>query len=289
VRRRDGPAEPVASRVGGVRGFRGVGLAGAVLGGVVLLAAGDPAAGQEPADDPVTVDDVATAIAADGWYADPDAVGDREQLAAVAERLGSGSEPMGFALLAEEPAGSSPAFAESVLDALAGHGAFTIDTVVVLSDADVGVVSDTWSDTAIDGALDETIDDLRANPTDGLEALADALADQPVGFGGGIDDFGGSDTSDDSGDGSSNTGLIVGGIVLLVALTVASRHLSPTDGEGGGDDGDDNGSSWSRRRRSSGSLFRSSSGSRHRSSSSSRSSSHRSSGSSSRGRGGRRL
>lgn len=131
------------------------------------------AAGSAPASD------VAAAVAESGWYADGGAVGDREQLAGVAERLAGQGHHLGFALLAAEPPGGSPVFAEAVLDALPRHGETRIRTVVVLSDADVGLVSDVWDDAAIDGALDETIDELRADPTDGLEALAESLASQP--------------------------------------------------------------------------------------------------------------
>jgi hypothetical protein len=187
---------------------------------------------------------------------------------------------MGFALLADEPDGSSPAYAEDVLDALPAHGEYTIRTVVVLSDADVGVVSDTWGDDAIDGALDDTIDDLRADPTDGLEALADALAAQPSGFASGSDD------GDGDGDGGSDpTGLIVGGLVVLVGLSVGSRYLFDSADGGTYDDDGDGSSSWSRRR----SFRRSSFGSSRRRSSSGRSSRRSSSSRSSRGRGGRRL
>jgi hypothetical protein len=264
-----------------------------VLFGVVVAgpATGAPAASAASgAPGEATVDDVATAIAADGWYADGDAVGDREQLDHVAERLGQGGDPMGFALLAAEPAGSSTAFAEQVLDALPAHGEYAIDTVVVLSDADVGVVSDAWSDGAIDGALDDTIDDLRADPTDGLEALSAALADQPSGFDGSSFDDDDADGSDGGG-GSNAGGLIALGLVALVALSVGSRYLSGEaafDGDGDGDDGgsSSSSSSWSRRRRRS---FSSSSRRRGSSSSRSRSSRRSSSSSSHRGRGGRRL
>ena len=251
-----------------------VGVAGVVLG------TGRAAAAAEP-----TPEAVAAAIAERGWYADPEAVGDREQLGQVAARLAQGGDAMGFALLAAEPTGSSPAFAERVLDALPSQTASTpIRTIVVLSNADVGVVSDQWSDSAIDAALDDTIDDLRANPTDGLEALADALADQPSGF---SDDDDG--TSDDGG------GMSGGWIALLVIVGVVAigsgyvrRFLNGDDVFAGDDDNDDNddswSSSWSNRRRRSSSFF-SSSRSSHRSSSSSR----RSSSSGHRGRGGRRL
>jgi hypothetical protein len=248
-------------------------MGGAVVGGVALLGGG-PAAGQQPAgSEEATVEVVATAIAEDGWYAHPDAVGDREQLADVAERLARGSDPMGFALLSTEPPGSAEGFAEDVLDALPAQGGGSIDTVVVLS-RDVAVVSDSWSDQAIDTALDETLDDLRADRTDGLEALADALADQPTGF----DDTG--DTGNDGG--GSNAAWIGLGVVALVALSVGSRYLTgPSDGDTYGEGG----SSWSRRRRS---FARSSSFSSRRRSSSG-GSSRRSSGGSRRGRGSRRL
>lgn len=237
----------------------------------VLIVGGLPAVAPEQTPPP-TPSEVAVAIADTGWYADPESVGDREQLAMVADRLANQGEPMGFALLAAEPAGSSPAFAEDVLDTLAQQND-RIRTVVVLSDADVGVVSDVWSDTAIDNALDDTIDDLRADPTDGLESLADALAAEPTGF----DD----DYEDDESDSGPNTGLIVFGVLALAGVVAVSRYFSDPMAEDG--DGS-SGSSWSsRRRRSSWSSssrrsFRSSGGG----------SSRRSSGGS-RGRGGRRL
>jgi hypothetical protein len=257
-----------------MRGLRGVLMGGAVVGAVAQLGGG-PAAGQPPAGgEEATVEAVAAAIAEDGWYAHPDAVGDREQLADVAERLARGSDPMGFALLTAEPPGSAEAFAEDVLDALPAQRGGSIDTVVVLS-RDVAVVSDTWSDQAIDTALDETLDDLRADRTDGLEALADALADQPTGF---------DDTGDTGSDGGGPNAAWIGiGVVALVALSVGSRYLSgPSDGDTY-DSGSYGGSSWSRRRRS----FSRSSPSRRRSSSGG--SSRRSSSGSRRGRGSRRL
>jgi hypothetical protein len=261
-----------------------VGLRALVVGGftvgIALLVGAGRAAAQEPAT-PVTSDQVAAAIAEEGWYADPDSVGDREQLADVAERLARGAEPMGFALLDSEPAGSSTVYAEQVLDALPAQGEVVIRTVVVLSDADVGVVSDAWSDRAIDDALDETIDDLRADPTDGLEALADSLTSQPTGF---------SDDEDSgSGSGSSSTGWLVLGVLVVGGFAVASRVWSESGGDGFGDglgdsDGNGYGSSWSRRRRS---FARSSS--RRRSSGGSSSRRRSSSSGSRRGRGGRRL
>jgi hypothetical protein len=223
----------------------------------------------------VSADGVAAVIAEEGWYAHPDAVGDREQLAQVAARLADGSEPMGFALLADEPPGSSTAFAEAVLDSyFLVMGGMDVETVVVLSDEDVGVVSDVWGDEAVDVALDETIDQLRADPTDGLEALAGVLSEQPK------YEFG-----DDDGDGGGGGG---GGgeppwiliAVLFVGVVVGLNVLFPqTEGEG------DDGSSYRRRRYRSFSSSRSSFGSRR---SSSGGSSRRSSGGS-RGRGGRRL
>lgn len=253
-------------------------ILGTLTLGVVLtvgLAGGaQQAAGQEPAGgQPATVADVTAAIAEDGWYADPESVGDREQLDQVADRLSHQGEPMGFALLATEPAGSSPAFAEQVLDALP---ATRIRTIVVLSDADVGVVSDRWSDQAIDDALDETIDDLRADPTDGLEALADALAAAPSGF---------DDEDDSSDDGSTTTGMLVLVVLGLGGVALASHYFS---GSASGDTSDtgDGSSSWSSSRRRRSSFYRSSS-SRRRSSGGG--SSRRSSGGSRRGRGGRRL
>jgi hypothetical protein len=259
--------------VGAAGAVRAVAAVGAVAGGVLLAGAG-VAAGQEGASTAASVDQVATAIADEGWYADRDAVGDREQLADVAERLARDREPMGFALLAAEPPGSSTNFAEDVLDALPAQGETAIRTVVVLSDADVGVTSDVWSDDAIDAALDDTIDDLRADPTDGLEALADSLADQPSG----VEDGSGSDR----GGGGPNTALIVGGVAVLVALSLASRYRSGGLAGAGGDTLSGR-SSWRRHRRSSFSRPRS-----YRRRSASRSS-RRSSGSSRRGRGGRRL
>jgi hypothetical protein len=267
------------------RRILGAALAVTVCGLTALVALGaHPASGQEPAAARAPEPgDVATAIADAGWYADGEAVGDREQLADVAERLSRQGEPMGFALLAGEPPGSSTVYAERVLDALIGEGERRIRTVVVLSDADVGVVSDVWSDAAIDRALDETIGDLRADPIDGLEALADALASEPAGF----------DEVDEGTDTDSSglpVGLIVLGVVVLGGFALARWAMSGTAGDGtfDGDTGDD---SWQRRsrwRRSSSFYRSSSSRSRSRLSGGSR---RRSSGGSrrSRGRGGRRL
>jgi hypothetical protein len=269
--------------VAGVGGAIVVGLA--VMAGTAGAGASVGNRGQEPTTttvpetttttaEPGSVAAIAQAIAGDGWYADPDSVGDREQLSVVANRLGTGSGAMGFALLGDEPVGGSTAYAEQILDALPGQGEFLIRTVVVLSDADVGVVSDDWDDDAIDAALDETIDELRADPTDGLEALADALAEQDQGF---------DDGSGDSG-GSPAALWILGGVGVVGAIA-ANRYFA---GDGGWDDGDDDGSGsnssyWNRRRRyrSARSSSRSNRSASRRSRSSSRSSS--------RGRGGRRL
>ena len=261
-----------------------VGGFGLVVGGFGLVVAA-PAGAQTPTTGVTAptppASGVAAAIAESGWYADGGAVGDREQLADVAERLSSEGHHLGFALLASEPPGDSTAFAEEVLDALPGLGEGTIRTVVVLSDADVGVVSDVWGDAAIDAALDDTIDDLRADPTDGLEALADALAARPTGT---DDDDGGTSTDDDG----SGTGWLVLGVVALVALSFGSRYLrgSGDAGADGYDGTDDSGSSWRRRSRYRSSSRRSFSSSRR---SGGRSGRRSSSGGSRRGRGGRRL
>jgi hypothetical protein len=225
--------------------------------------------------EPGSVAAIAQAIAGEGWYADPDALGDREQLAAVADRLSSGSGAMGFALLTGEPVGGSTAFAEQVLDALPAQNELLVRTVVVLSDADVGVVSDNWDDAAIDAALDESIDELRADPTDGLEVLAEALADQGQGF---------ADDADDSG--GNPTGLIILGGVGVLGLVAANRYFSGQGEWADGGDGSSDGASsshWNRRRRYR--SYRSSSRSNRSPSRRSRSSSR----SRSRGRGGRRL
>jgi hypothetical protein len=236
-----------------------------VVAGVVAAAGmggpAGPAVGQEPSTTrPVgavpSVGEVAAAIVDDGWYAHPEAVGDREQLDQIADRLSDGRFEIGFALLADEPPGSSTRFAEEVLDevnlrgvvgypgrtttpaATAGPGAgastsvslydppLRIRTVVVLSDADVGVVSDLWGDDAIDAALDATIDQLRADPTDGLDALAEALADQPTGTG----------TDDDPDEGDDYSGAIVVGVVLLGLLVFAQVIAASNSlaGDGGG-------------------------------------------------------
>lgn len=221
---------------------------------------------------PVTVDAVAAAIAAEGWFADPASDVDTEQLGPLASRLSIGTDPIGFAVLATEPEGSSPAFAERVLDALPAQGERSIETVAVLSPNDVGVVSDAWDDRAIDDALDESIDALRADPVEGLAALGSALDDQAT------------QAEDDQDGGGPNTGLVVLGVVGVGGLIAASR-LFPRSG--GYDDGDSWGSSYSRRRRwSRPSSFGRSFG---RSRSSGGGGGRRSSGGRSRGRGGRRL
>jgi hypothetical protein len=251
-------------------GFLAAGVIGLVAAGPAVPAGAQaPTTGATATTPTPPASGVAAAIADAGWYADGGAVGDREQLAAVAERLASDGHHLGFALLASEPAGNSTVYAEEVLDALPGLGERAIRTVVVLSDADVGVVSDEWSDGAIDAALDDTIDDLRADPTDGLEALAESLADQPAG----------TDTGDDGG---PSGGLLALGVIALVALSIGSRLFRRGGGGGDGyDDGYGSGSSWRRRR----SSYRSS----NRRSFSSRSRRRSSSGGSRRGRGGRRL
>ena len=206
--------------------------------------------------------------------ADPGAVGDREELDDVASGLRPNGEEIGFALLDAEPAGSSQAFAEQVVDDLPGHGEFVMRTVVVLSPEDVGVVSDTWDDEAIDAALDASIDDLRANPTDGLATFADVLGDQST-----MDEDG--DAFEEEDDGSSFPVVAVLAIAGIGGLALISHFAGWSSDGGEGDGGSSWGSSSYRRRRS----F-SSSGSRRRTGSSSRRSSG---GSRRRGRGGRRL
>jgi hypothetical protein len=239
----------------------------------------EPAAGTAPA-----ADDVAQAVAAAGWFADVTAAVDSQELEALAGRLATQGDPIGFAVLAAAPEESSTVYAEDVLDALARHGELRIETVAVLSPEDVGVVSDTWDDEAIDAALDDVIDDLRSDPVEGLERLADALGRQPTMAEQDADE-------DDDGGGSSGGGssawiilLVLGGI----AVAVVSRVFRGAAGDGGYDD--DRGSSyydrrrWRRRSYGRSSLF---SGSRRSGGTRSR----RSSGGSRsrRGRGGRRL
>jgi hypothetical protein len=177
--------------------------------------------------------------------------------------LSSGDDPIGVVVLATEPEGSSPAFSEEVLDRLPTYGGSELRTVVVLSPEDIGVTSDAWDDQAIDAALDESIDQLRADPVAGFEALAAALEDQET------------IAEEDDSSGFNPLLLVAGG--AGVAALVFGRRLLPS---GGGYAGDD--SSYSRRRRWSSFSSRS-----RRSSSGSRS--RGSSGGSRRGRGGRRL
>jgi hypothetical protein len=260
-----------------------------ILGALIAVTgAAAPAAAQAPGTAPAAapttsgpgdtssdpVDLVAAAVAAEGWYADPGAVGDREELDRVASRLRPNGEEIGFALLDAEPPGSSQAFAEQVVDALAGNGEFLMRTVVVLSPADVGVVSDTWDDEAIDTALDEAIDELRANPTDGLATFADVLGRQST-----MDEDG--DALEEEDGGSSFPTVLVLAIAGMGGLALLS-HVAGWSNSGGEGGGSSWGSSSYRRRRSFGGGT-----SRSRGSSSSR----RSSGGSSprRGRGSRRL
>jgi hypothetical protein len=236
-----------------MRGWRTL-TAGAVA--AVLAAASSAAGAQGPAPTATTaatggapttaspdpVDRVAAAIASEGWYADPGAVGDREALDDVASGLRPDGEQVGFALLDAEPAGSSQAFAEQVVDELAGNGEFFIRTVVVLSPDDVGVVSDTWDDEAVDAALDASIDDLRATPTDGLAAFADALGEQST-----MDEDG--DAFEEEDDGSSFPVVAVLAIAGIGGLALLSHFAGWSSGDG------ENGSSWGssssyRRRRS---------------------------------------
>lgn len=249
-----------------------------VVGGIGLIGS-EPVVGQEsPTASTPEPGEVAQAIAADGWYADSPE--NREELADVATRLSARSEPIGFAILDAEPEGSSTAYAEDVLDELAPNGESRIDTVVVLSPADVGVVSDTWDEDAIDAALDDALDDLRSNPTDGLEALATALAREPT--------MTEQDSSEsDDGDGGISAGWLVVIGIGVVALIAFGRIFPQLSGDSDGDWDDDwDSRSYRRRRRLRGysrsSLF---SGSRRSSSTRTR----RSSGRSRRGRGGRRL
>jgi hypothetical protein len=122
------------------------GTAGLVMG------TGQPADAQEPAGIAApAAADVAAAIAEVGWHADDESAGDREQLGAAAERLARERQQMGFALPGEEPAGVKHRLRRSVLDVLIGWGERSIRTVVVLSDADVGVVNELWRGGASDG------------------------------------------------------------------------------------------------------------------------------------------
>lgn len=217
----------------------------------------------------VTADAVAAAVAAEGWYADEASGVDRSALAALAHRLSAEDEPIGVAVLAAEPVGSSPVFAEQVLVALPSQGESAIETMAVLSPADVGVVSDVWADEAVDAAVDESIDALRSDPVTGLDRLADALADQ--------------EAADDQGSGGGSFPVAIVAIVggVIIAVVALGRRLSP--GTFGSGSGSRWGSSSSRRRswRRAGhsSSFRRSGGG----------GSRRSSRRSSRGRGGRRL
>jgi len=288
-------------------------VAFAFAGGAALLA---PAAGaQAPTTTttapgpPTTVDQarldaIADAIGAAGWFGDPVAGADTVAWSDVAAELGRQDAPIAFAVLDAEPPGDSTAYAEVVLDELPTHGASRYDTVIVLSPADVGVVSDDWGDSAIDGALDASLDELRADPVRGVTTLADDLADRPRMSEGGVDpgaddgfgSFG--DGFDDEDEAADEPGFPTGWLVLgglgITAVALYSRYASANGLTGDGDDGD---SSWSsssssssyRRRRS---LARRSTRSSSRRSTSRRSSSRSSSRprrSSSRGRGGRRL
>ncbi len=242
-----------------------------------------PGPGGQPASGVALADDVAAAIAADGWFADRASTTDPAALAALAGELSSGSDPVGFALLAQEPDGSSTVYAEQVLDALPAHGELGVETVAVLSPEDVGVVSDTWDDAAIDAALDSAIDDLRADPVVGLETLTDALASQPTMAERDADDTS-SDSTDDTGGGVSSAWLVLGVIGLIAAVVIG--RLFPGRAGYGDDEGWDSSdyrrrSRWRRTGRSS--LF---GGSRRSGASRSRRSSG---GSRRRGRGGRRL
>jgi len=293
----------------------GLGWAATAVGLVVALtgAGGARAAAQAPPP-PAAVPDpaaVAAGIDAAGWYADEAAAGDRAQMAVVSSRLTAAHDQIGVAFLAVEPPGSSTAYADRVLNELERgrleNGIFVtspIETVVVLTPTDVGVASDHWDNTAIDRALDASVDDLGADRVGGLDALATALAVTPPPSPGGD---GRSSAGDDSSGGAVSLVLVVAvtlGIVLVGLVVRAMREDgmgadSPSSVLDDGDDGDDR-SSWTRRQRMRRLASRSSwspsrrtpTPSRRSSSSSSSSSSSRrssSGGGSLRGHGGRHL
>jgi hypothetical protein len=254
----------------------GVSPAGAQAEGTTSTAPGTPVgAGGQP-----RADAVAAGIADEGWYGDPVAGAEIAAWDDLAAALGRQDSPIAFALLDAEPLGGSTVYAELVLDALPARGGTRYDTVVVLSPDDVGVVSDDWGDDAIDAALDESLDDLRADPARGLSTLADELAERPLSW-----EESGDDGDDGSGSGSSTGWLVLGGLAVGAVVLYRASQAGSADG------GDDDGSSWGgsssyRRRRAYGVRARRSARSSSRRSTSRRSSSRRSSG---RGRGGRRL
>ncbi len=243
-------------------------LSGLLLAAAIVAVPAAPAAAQN--DQPLPAR-AADAIAVNGYFQSPSAEVDGNALAAMA----SGHQGFGFVVLSDEPIDASIELADDVLDA-AQSRAPLVHTVVVVSPADYGAVSERYSDEAIDAAFEDVVDTLRTDRVAGLDAFADrvpaagpSLADE---------------RADDNDDGRS---FPIGWVLLLVAVIGGSFLLKSlglgSSGDGYSDgDGYDSGPSS---RRSSCSSRRSFSSRRSSSSSASR----RSSSSGRRGRGGGRF
>jgi len=135
----------------------------AVVALVVLVAAASPA-------------EVAPVLEAQGFFvevgsnADPDAVED----AVVAARFEGGS--LSVAVLASEPAGGAPIFAENTLEEMGGRG-----TVFTVGPETVGWASegDIYTNEQLDEATDASLDG--GSDTEVVELFVATLIDAPVG------------------------------------------------------------------------------------------------------------
>lgn len=113
-----------------------------------------------------TLDQVVTAVEARGFYADPGADVDVDQLADLVS-----DELAVVVLAADDPDGADVA-ADQVLGELADE-----TTVLVISPGEVGAVSDTFGDADLDDALDATLDafDTGGSTSDAVAAFGSSL------------------------------------------------------------------------------------------------------------------
>ena len=137
----------------------------AVLIGMLVFIAGVPAWAAEP-------DEAAESVDFRGYYIEDGAPVEFDELESVADEFAA--RGFGFVALDEDPSGGADLFADQVRQMT------DATTIIVVSDGEIGYVSDAFNDDQLDAAADEAIDLFDRSYAQGFERFASALVGVPV-------------------------------------------------------------------------------------------------------------
>ncbi len=124
------------------------------------------------------LEEVSSTVLAKGWFNEVGAGTEDERLAEIQARLAGVGSPWGLVALAENPAPSTKAFGDELLDLVrAGGGP---KTVVILTPTEVSASSRTYDEATLQAALATAVPAFDRDVVAGFETLFAELTDGPA-------------------------------------------------------------------------------------------------------------